>query len=336
MVLPWGALGVQLFFVLSGFLITGILLGLRDGTDGSPGRLHRLRQFYVRRSLRILPIAYFVVVITAILNVQAMRETLPWNLTYTTNVYFALRGAWNGPATHLWSLAVEEQFYLLWPWLMLLLPDRYLLPTIVGSIVIASFTLLVGSIVQLNPVALTVLTPACMDRFGVGALLAWLRYKRPIQFHELARKRAYRWSVVATLPAVVATIVLTRYHGVVEPISSLCTATFFGWIIHRAAVGFSGVWGRLLEARVLVYCGKISYGIYLYHNFMHTLVPFLLRPLRIPYPHAPLLEFMTCLGATLLAAACSWTFFERPINEFRQRFEYWNAAPARMSINATD
>jgi peptidoglycan/LPS O-acetylase OafA/YrhL len=332
--LPWGSLGVQLFFVLSGFLITDILLGLRDRDDRPPGRLHRLRQFYIRRSLRIVPLAYFVIIGTAVLNVPAMRDTLPWNLTYTSNIYFSSRGAWNGVASHLWSLAVEEQFYLLWPWLMLFLPGRYLLPAIVGTILIAPLYLTGGILVGLNPVALVALTPACLDKLGMGALLAFLRYKRPSQFQKLAYQPAYRWAGVVALPILIALIWPAHRHWLWAPISSLAVSIFFAWFVHRAASGFDGVWGWLLETRPFAYCGRISYGIYVYHNFMFIAVPWLLRRYAMPYPQHRVTEFAMYVCATFVVAACSWVFFEQPVNNFRQRFGYWSV-PGATRLFAT-
>ena len=124
--IPFGAIGVRLFFVLSGFLITGILLRCRDDRpDGSPGdRWFSLRQFYIRRFLRIFPLYYFVVTCAVILNYGCARSLLPWLLTYTLNVQLAISGEWN-EFSHFWSLAVEEHFYLAWPWVVLFVPRRW-------------------------------------------------------------------------------------------------------------------------------------------------------------------------------------------------------------------
>ncbi|MBD0321145.1 MAG: acyltransferase, partial [Gemmatimonadetes bacterium] len=135
-----GWMGVDLFFVLSGFLITGILYDSRD----SPAYF---RNFYARRSLRIFPLyyAYLFAIFAVLPRVQAgaagpaEESARIWVWTYLSNVLFA-RGGWEvmpGHTTHLWSLAVEEQFYLLWFAAVVMAPRRWLLPTIVGCLVVA-------------------------------------------------------------------------------------------------------------------------------------------------------------------------------------------------------
>jgi peptidoglycan/LPS O-acetylase OafA/YrhL len=112
-------MGVDLFFVLSGYLITRNLLRLREtATTGGA-----LRVFYFRRLLRIVP-PYYLAVFAMALYVPAYRDHLGWYLGFASNLRDTLVGPDPGPATTLWSIAVEEQFYLLWPMLVLLCPRR--------------------------------------------------------------------------------------------------------------------------------------------------------------------------------------------------------------------
>jgi len=129
-----GGLGVRLFFVLSGFLITGILLEAR-GAGGRTGRGQVLRAFYVRRALRILPAFYAVLALGMVLEPQIRRDWL-WHATYQTNHYTAVLGHWPRAISHAWSLAVEEQFYLAWPLVVLFTPQRWVGRAIVTSFVI--------------------------------------------------------------------------------------------------------------------------------------------------------------------------------------------------------
>src|ERR1700754_2151344 len=122
-ILPNGPIGVNIFFVLSGFLITWILLENRKKTEELENtRGTVLKNFYIRRILRIFPIYYLVVFVLYIFSESSgteIRSALPYYLTYTSNFHFFYIDKWDGILSHLWSLAVEEQFYLLWPSIML-------------------------------------------------------------------------------------------------------------------------------------------------------------------------------------------------------------------------
>src|SRR5262249_38047027 len=119
---PNGRLGVNTFFVLSGFLITGILLRARDRLESKPGSspAHMFRSFYVRRTLRIFPIYYLLLTVLWLLgDPELHHRPIPY-ISYTSNFLFFFGEYFPARLAHLWSLAVEEQFYLIWPWLMLL------------------------------------------------------------------------------------------------------------------------------------------------------------------------------------------------------------------------
>ena len=122
--LGWGS-GVSLFFVLSGFLISGILLRCRDSI-GSTKQSTRftLQRFYIRRFIRIIPIYYLALIVAAILF-KKVRSDFFWHLTYTTNIMVFVQDSYDRYATHFWSLAMEEQFYLIWPFVMLFLPNKH-------------------------------------------------------------------------------------------------------------------------------------------------------------------------------------------------------------------
>jgi peptidoglycan/LPS O-acetylase OafA/YrhL len=133
-----GSLGVRLFFVLSGFLITGILLRCRQrASDGETKPSQQLRRFYVRRFLRIFPVYYVTLGIVALLNLPTVRESFFWHVAYLSNFLFSFLGRFEGPLSHFWSLAVEEQFYLLWPWLIVFAPRRFLHGIILMTVISA-------------------------------------------------------------------------------------------------------------------------------------------------------------------------------------------------------
>src|SRR5262249_10402346 len=134
--------------------------------------------FYARRALRIFPAYYTVVIVAYALDLDQVRSEAVWHLTYTSNFLFARQGYFSLATAHLWSLSVEEQFYLVWPFLILLVPWRLLLPLIaailVGGIV---FRVLGTLVLPMDGVALYVLTPASLDALAAGALLAAVRLR---------------------------------------------------------------------------------------------------------------------------------------------------------------
>ena len=125
---PLGAIGVRLFFVLSGFLITAILLNAKARVEaGTRSTRSEMARFYARRALRLFPIFYLTIAVAAFAGIQIVRDSLWWHLFYTSNLFLAVKASWSGPIAHFWSLAVEEQFYFIWPAVVLLCPRKWLI-----------------------------------------------------------------------------------------------------------------------------------------------------------------------------------------------------------------
>jgi peptidoglycan/LPS O-acetylase OafA/YrhL len=313
-IVPWAELGVETFFVISGFLITGILLDNRCEKSG----LLVLKQFYIRRSLRIFPVFYATLLVAWLWRADGM-ESWGWHAGYLSNVYFYLWG-WHGQLSHFWSLAVEEQFYLCWPLLMVFLPNRWLLPAIVTSIVLAPvFEMAIGSFHLAPPagVSAAVLMPSCMDALGIGALLA------------LGVRKNYPMKQLATVLLVVgvAGYFLCRCFGGPEPIGRMSEECVLGWLVFSAAKGFHGPFGRLLGSAPLCYLGKISYGLYVFHNFAAAmwgrLISILGSPLwLVKLYNIPVIRILAFAGLTIGLAAYSWHRFEKPINDLKRKFPY--------------
>lgn len=312
-----GVWGVRQFFVLSGFLITGILLTEREKITSAGSRRQVLSRFYIRRALRILPVFYFVLIAAALLNLPSVREMFWWHFAYMGNYYFSLKGSWQGPSSHLWSLAVEEQFYLVWPWLILLVPRRFVLPVIGTAIGAALLFKVIGLALHWNHITLLVSTVSCLDTLGLGALLAWWRHHNPQRFESVTHSRLYRLMGWPLLAAIIAPLSLPL------PVFDFLQALFFAWMVHRAAVGFTGMAGRIFLMQPLLACGRISYGIYLYHNFMPFIVSWVLVTaggkalLKQPGPCAILF-----MAASFAAATISWNVLEKPLLRLKNRFAY--------------
>ncbi len=316
---PVGTLGVQLFFVLSGFLITGILL--RYGSGRATDKLYFLRNFYILRALRLCPLFYSTLALLIILNAPTYREYIFWHVLYLSNVFqFLFKVDTYG--THFWTLAVEEQFYLCWPLIVLFLRPRQVVYICVTLIVAAPvFRYVFRDIEYANR-----LLPAALDFLAAGALLACFHLRLPVS--------TANW--VVDLLAIFG--VFGAAAGLVLPAlflipTSVCL--IFTWIIWRARVGFSGAIGSALMSPPLVGIGRVSYGIYvlhpiaifLWHWFLFTApVPGYRIFARIGIPKSvyenPITEISVGLTLTAFMVTISWHFLESPCNELKHRFPY--------------
>ena len=321
-------LGVWLFFVLSGFLITGILLRSRDQVDysGSPSGFV-LRQFYVRRFLRIFPLYYSVLFMAATIDLGDVRDTILWHLTYLSNYLFAARQYWGPMTAHFWSLSVEEQFYIIWPALILFAPRRLLLKLIISAIAIGPIFRVAAHFFDFNWIARLTVLPASFDALGLGALLAYCSHHanaKPMLTKRL--KQCIYWLGVPGLIVFLGLQKLENYNLLSDVtvnswfIEPVLWALMFVWVINRASLGFTGVGAKILECKPLTYTGKISYGIYVYHPFVYALLPILFYTTGVDfYLLPPLLQFGLLVGTTAGMAALSWYFLESPINSLKNR-----------------
>lgn len=269
-VAPVGPAGVKLFFVLSGYLITGILLNYRDQVDGGAASgWGMIRKFYFRRFLRIFPVYFFVLGLTMAIGYPPVRETFWWHATYLTNVYIATTGVWPGFLSPFWTLAVEEQFYLVWPWVVLFAPRRHLWRVVVGMIASAVLFRAAGVAAGLDPNRVCVLPAACLDTLGMGALLAILR--TPVGGCERSAARLTRLGLWLGAPLLAVMLVIGRVPalgGAFVVGFDLAMGLVAVWLIAGASQGFVGFPGCLLNLRALTHIGLISYGIYVYHSFV--------------------------------------------------------------------
>jgi peptidoglycan/LPS O-acetylase OafA/YrhL len=327
--LPWGELGVRLFFVLSGFLITRILLGGRELGERSPERrLYFLRQFYVRRFLRIFPIYYLVLVAALIVGVGPARQIWPWLFTYTTNLYIWYNRDWIGSLGPLWSLAVEEQFYLAWPWLLLFLPRRWLVPSLLLFVCLGPMYRLYASYhypsdMVRGQFTSFALTPAVVDGLAIGALLAILT--RAGRDSDRFRQSLRRVILPVGLLGYAILLVLAGYgidYHAMLALGHTAQAFVFCWLVDAASRGFGGSAGRLLEWRPIVYLGKISYGIYLFHYFVPPALSKAAAWLGVDYRQRGSLNFLVASLVTVAIASLSWRLFEGPINDLKRHFSY--------------
>jgi peptidoglycan/LPS O-acetylase OafA/YrhL len=326
---PFGVAGVRLFFVLSGFLITAILLDQRRAIEAgnqSPGL--SLRHFFVRRVLRLVPAFYLVLFVGSALDLGALRETLYWHLPYLSNVGMILDGRWLPGITHLWSLAVEEQFYIVWAFVILFIPRKGLVPAIGTAIVAAPVFRGVGVAAGWADMTIAFNPIACLDTLGMGALLAVLFRGEGGERGERIREPLLRACLWIGLPLLVASILGEREFGEVFrrnvnlPMQEFALALVFTWVVARAAVGFRGPIGWVLENRVVVSMGMMSYAIYLFHPIVAKGV---VRWLAVGWTYWPKVAMSAFV--TISLAWLSWQFIETPARNLGRRFLYVKPNP---------
>ncbi len=329
------------FFVLSSYLITNILLkGKEKGLDAGYSKLSIGSVFLMRRTLRIFPAYYFYLLLVFIFPIggQYLRENFEVFFLYISNFQIYADQEWNELTAHLWTLAVEEQFYLVWPWVILFTPDKYL-PKVLLFIIFIGFSsrLLLYTLIspeEFQVVTIQVLTPTCLDSFGLGALLAY-RHKNGI-IHNPQLKKALAviltiWVISIALNALMVVLLLGR----------IIVSLFAMIIIEGAVNGYQNKAGKLLENKVVLYLAKISYGIYLYHIFSAFILWKLCVRIRefaahtlginiseiINFIALPGIYFSVSVILTIIMASLSWHFLERPINNLKRFFIYNSSKP---------
>lgn len=308
--------GVELFFVLSGLLITGVMLGERAGTGSI-----RLGQFYIRRARRLLPALFAMLAVLAVagwLGFERWRATdagLLGGLTYTTN-FLKISGYDVGNLEHLWSLAVEEHFYFVWPVVLLLaagrdprVRSRAVLMVIV-VLVLCSYAWREYLVFGISGTPADRLFPATELRASsplVGAALAViLAWRRPRLTHWSFQWLGIIGLVILAAISIVMTGTTPTYWLVILPLSTISS---LGILI--AAVARRGVLVSLFSMRWLQWLGRHSYSGYLWHY------PIFLG-IGGRMTHLSTLETLSGIGLTLLVAAVSTRFIEQPFRHGHQ------------------
>lgn len=329
-----GVFGVDLFFVLSGYLITSILLRRKSEP-------HYFRNFYARRFLRLFPLYYGFLLVVALIVPVIHRLTLStaplyngswwWYVLYLSN-WKTGNGAQDPFLGHFWSLAVEEQFYLIWPAVVWFLSRRHLAFTCVAIIIGATGLRVYLSFHGVDWLPLYRWTVTRFDVLAFGALTAIILQNGVWKF------RAVRWSLAGGVTGTLLFTLLAIYAGTTSwearPIQLWApefAALAFSCLIVYASTNPSGV----LTKSWLMRAGKYSYGIYVLHVVVFIyctgLHSWISRHLssqfwRLTTGFALLgLEWALVFGA----AALSWKYFEEPLLRYKSRFENRPRRPRR-------
>ncbi|MEY2475045.1 MAG: hypothetical protein QOG87_360 [Actinomycetota bacterium] len=331
---PGGFLGVDVFFVLSGFLITALLVEERQTT----GRLH-LGHFYARRGLRLLPA---LLILLAALGLYALLDPHhPEVQTYWRDALSSLFYVQNWVAAagefqirllaHTWSLSIEEQFYLLWPLVLLLLLRRRVRPAITIAVALggvlasaaARYLLLHQEPVHLQRVfnGLDTRGGALMTGCVLGLLVGW----RLLPTGRWFRQAAAVGGAVGLL-ALLWAMLGPRYDGAArilhpgrfyeEGLPLVAVAT--GLIILSVVVAHDGLLARVLALAPLVWIGRVSYGLYLWHYPIDRIIHPDAHTFGLSGAGLQLLR----LAATLAVVTLSFYLAERPVLRYKSRFEF--------------
>ena len=307
-----GFLGVDMFFVLSGFLIVTLLLRERDRT----GTIS-LKKFYMRRALRIFPVYYglllvlflgFFLVIPNSDLASRYFTSLPYYITYTSN--------WlqHDPFPLLaitWSLAAEEQFYIVWPPIEKYL-KQWLLP--IGVVLLAINQLINFGVIFQNAHTNLEILQSTFTPILLGVLLAHLLHSND-GFSQLARITHHRYASLAFAVGLLITI-------------NIPVADISGWprlLIHLLMTGFlascvvneNHILQPMMTLSPIARLGVISYGMYLFHMFARHGAVIILERLSLNFP---ILLFLLCLGATIVIAEISYRFYETPFLKLKKRW----------------
>jgi len=323
------------FFTISGFLITAILLKERNRAEVQNGNKFILfKNFFFKRALRILPGYFLVVAIWYFFPRSNEPINFKYFLTFTSNIYIYQIKQW--PAlTHLWTMSVEEQFYLIWPWIILFINRKFLLYVILVIISISIISQVTTA--PLNEFSM-VLTTNCFGFLAIGALLSWVTIVKPEKLGFFYKILCY----IATLSAIILfaqivfhvsdyiknhTLVVLMTVNKCRILISLITVWVIAFFVIRKD-GKPYLLSFLLENKTLMNIGKISYGMYLYHLILpyYALHPtyIILNNFLYHTPSALVNTYITLAEnfvTLLLVSVFSYKFFELPILQFKSYFK---------------
>ena len=337
-----GWIGVDLFFVLSGFLITGILYDAK-------GRCGYFKIFYMRRILRIFPL-YFAVLIGLWLltrsgspptGVAEYAQRQSWLWMHCSNIAVAIHNQWMFTTewfslNHFWSLAVEEHFYLFWPVVIGFLSRRRAMQFCVACILLA-FATRCGLLWTVGSVkAIYVLTPCRMDVLAIGAWVA-LAVRSPGGLEKLLpAAKAVTVVIGIVLLGAYAHHELYKYHPFMETVGYTCLGLFFAAVLVRAVAGdLPAIVLRFLNGRTLAYLGRRSYALYIFHCL-------LLVSLRRYFHWQPLgdamgsvvlgyaVHLVVVTGVTIAVSHLSWHMIEKHFLALKRHFAYDEHKPDRV------
>ena len=331
----YGSYGVELFFVLSGFLITGILYDARN-------KPHYFRNFYMRRVLRIFPLYYGVLALVFFVapmisflrgpTLSYLVDRQAWAWPYAVNIYIALHGEWSfSYLDHFWSLAIEEHFYLFWPFVVFALArrPRALMGVSLAIALCAMLARLTGSLMGLSWLTTYTLTPFRLDGLALGGFIA-VTVRQPGGLERLARLLPLAASAIAGLVA--ATFFWTRLVSrdgleLILPVRAALILLLLACLLVWALIAPErSSTSRFFRSRAMVFLGTYSYGLYVYHHFISYYLATNRTDLELGNwlgSHLAAVALQAALGmsASLGLAYLSYELFEKRFLRMKRLFE---------------
>ncbi|GAB4175892.1 MAG: acyltransferase [Terrimicrobiaceae bacterium] len=338
--LDWGPIAPTLFFVLSGYLMFSSLEKLRAAPGGVT--LVSLVAFHLRRLARLVPALYLLLAVGAALGTFYYIDNWLWHALFLSNVMMAFTGEWSGTLSHLWSLSVQEQFYLICP-VLLFFPARWVVTMLFGVVAFAVGFRVAGILAGWSDMVRWLLLPASLDAFAMGALIA------------CARRRGVRWlgrlagwpALAGAAGAFAISRILRHLEGTGNPFLalvevfevvaiSLLLLTVLDCIRHPVT--------RLLALKPLADIGRISYGIFIWHMLVGVSLAPVLDSFSISVVAQPFLHVSLLVAASIGMAWLSWVSFEQPcvrwaakasavLGPVTNRWERWVAKSAQTNTN---
>jgi len=319
-----GLSGVHLFFVLSGFLITKILLDNRKSEK-------YFISFYGRRMLRIFPLYYFTLIVSLLIFPLFVEVDAPgkeildnqvWLWTYLMN---AVESVWDISSVlpmfgHYWSLCVEEHFYLFWPFLIYFIPNKYLKKTFLFVIGLSLFSLFGSYLISNSIWIFTWTTIRYIGALAIGGIIS-------LYFSEQKLTKLVRvsnWGIYVFGILSIGILFLPRYMNLAD-MGFWCTVFFYAFLVVKCINNEKTV-SKVFQNKSLIFLGKISYGLYVYHGLLRPFFKTLLKePIFNLFGNAiisSIIYFIVCTAITTGIAYISWILMEQPILRLKKKFHY--------------
>lgn len=332
---------VNFFFVLSSYLITKILMSAKDKSVKLKfSKIKVILFFLFRRTIRIFP-AYYIF-LTLVLIIPGIGHHLKEHevayFSYLSNYYIFFAAHWPLATSHLWTLAVEEQFYVFWPLLVIFIPNKHLLKTFIA---IALVSIILRAIFYQSTTGFfpqSILTQYCLDSFAIGGLLA-IKFTISKEQERLI-DRFFHIALLIGIP-VGFIIILTQSFYLSFVFNGLIISVISFKLIEKAIFGYKGLTQQFLENKVVLFLGQISYSIYLYHLAVPVVFwqvfDSIYKHLNLKYPQFFIEEehkiiflvkvmssqlgcFIIYSIITITLAVLSWHLVEVPFNNLKNLF----------------